>query len=306
MGELWGIRRMSYSSTPKVTVLPSTGAVGTSANRRLYFVLAGAAAAALLAGVAFKLWQTRQASFADTSQDPGQGLVIAEESGVADLETAATADFASPFVAASPSLALADPTLLQSTPPQTRIPTVAAGRPDPFAPLVTPSLTPNRQATAQRLPAPPPPIPTALPVASAPASLPALPTAQPLPTVPVVATQGLPALPPVTIPNLSVPMVPGGLPLLGGSNSTAMLPSPGALSVIDQVTVSGVVQIGQQVHAIVNEPGSSAGRRVAQGDAVAAGQVRVKAIDLSGPDPTVVLTYNGRDYYRTVGGSGSF
>jgi Tfp pilus assembly protein PilP len=84
-----------------------------------------------------------------------------------------------------------------------------------------------------------------------------------------------------------------------------MLPSPGPLSVIDQVTVSGVVQIGQQVHAIVSEPGSSAGRRVAQGDAVAAGQVRVKAIDLSGPDPTVVLTYNGRDYYRTVGGSGS-
>lgn len=305
MVELWGIRRMSYSSTPKVTVLSGTESTGTLSNRRLYFALAGAAAAALLAGGGFKLWQTHQASLGATAPGPGEDLVTAEDAGATVTDMPAAADFASPFVAASPSLSLADPALLQSTPAQTRIPTVATGRPDPFAPLVTSTVIPNRQSTAQRLPAPPPPAPTALPAASAPASLPALPTtAQPLPTVPVAVTQGLPALPPVTIPNLSVPSIPGDLPLVGGGNTTAMLPNPETLSVIDQVTVSGVVQIGQQVHAIVSEPGSRAGRRVAQGDAVAAGQVRVKAIDLSGPDPTVVLTYNGRDYYRSVG-SGS-
>lgn len=300
------MRRMSYSSTPKITVLSGTESNDSRSNRKLYLGVAGAVAVALLAGGGLKLWQTRQANLAEVSQTPGQVPLAADEGNILAPDAPATADFASPFVAASPSLILADPALLQSTSSQTRIPTVAAGRPDPFAPLVTPSATPNRQSSAQRLPAPPPPVPTALPVASATAALPALPTTtQPLPTMPVAATQGLPALPPVTIPNLSVPPIPGGLPLAGGSNTTAMLPAPSNLSLVDQVTVSGVVQIGQQVHAIVSEPGSSTGRRVAQGDAVASGQVRVKAIDLSGSDPMVVLTYNGRDYYRTVGGSGA-
>jgi type II secretory pathway component PulC len=87
--------------------------------------------------------------------------------------------------------------------------------------------------------------------------------------------------------------------------TTDLIPSPVALSsAVDQVVVSGVVQVGQQVHAIITEPGNPSGRRVSQGDTVAGGQVRIKAIDLSSPDPTVVLTYNGRDYYRTVGGAG--
>lgn len=74
---------------------------------------------------------------------------------------------------------------------------------------------------------------------------------------------------------------------------------------MEQVTISGVVQIGQQVHVIITEPSNPSGRRVSQGDTLAGGQVRIKAIDLSGVDPTVVLTYNGRDYFRTVSGTGS-
>jgi hypothetical protein len=73
--------------------------------------------------------------------------------------------------------------------------------------------------------------------------------------------------------------------------------------VVDQITVSGVVQIGSQVQAIITEPGNSGGRRVAPGDTVAGGRVRVKSIDVSGADPVVVLTYDGRDHYRTVGSS---
>lgn len=304
---------MSNSGIPKITVLFGSEGGSSHPNRRLYLALAGGVLAALVAGGSLKLWQHRSLglaaesdgrpgaeTLAHSSGDVAPGDVASEDLASEDLASGdvvslARATFASPFVTASSSLTLADPALLQSTSAQTRVPTIAAGRPDPFAPLVIP---PRPQPTLGVLSAPPPPpTPMAVPVAQ-PAP------AQSLPAVPVAATQSLPPLPTVTIPNLPVPPIPGGFPLAEGATGV-MAPSPALTSTVDQVTVSGVVQIGQQVHAIVIEPGSPSGRRVAQGDMVAGGQVRVKAIDLSSSDPTVVLTYNGRDYYRTVGPAAS-
>lgn len=287
---------MSYSGTPKITVLSSPGSSEGRSNRRLYMGLAGGVLAALLIGGGFKLWQHRQAS-------QSAGSATAEATNPDDTATIAategqSADFDTPFLAASPTADSAEPNLLQSTAAPNRMPTVAAGRPDPFAPLVTPLRSPSRPTPLPVTAPPPPPRPMttapAVPTVSAPA--------RPRPAMPVAATQSLPPLPTVSIPNLPVPPIPGGLPLAtASSDAPPNLSGTPTLSAIEQVAVNGVVQIGQQVHVIVTEPGNPSGQRVSQGDTVAGGQVRIKAIDLSSTDPTVVLTYNGQDYYRTVG-----
>ena len=72
-------------------------------------------------------------------------------------------------------------------------------------------------------------------------------------------------------------------------------------SLVDQVVVSGVVQLGSGVSVIVTEPGSTVSRRVSQGDLLAGGRIKVKSIDMAGQEPLVVLTYDGKDYTRSVG-----
>jgi hypothetical protein len=67
------------------------------------------------------------------------------------------------------------------------------------------------------------------------------------------------------------------------------------------VVVSGVVQVGSGISVIITEPGSTVSRRVAQGDMLAGGRIRLKSVDMSGQEPMVVLTYDGKDYTRTVG-----
>ncbi|MEB3290346.1 MAG: hypothetical protein VKI82_10550 [Leptolyngbya sp.] len=294
---------MSYFNpskrAPKITVLPGPGSVEPASNRRLYLAIVGGAVVALWVGGGFKLWQHRQSSQASLSSPEEETLALSESDSLEAMESGDSAvpgaDLAMPFVATSPSLTLAEPALLQSTSSQVRLPAIAAGRPDPFAPLVIPSSVPARPTPAL-LVAPPPPPGNATPVVAAPASPP--PVAIPSPA------QSLPPLPTVTIASLPVPTIPGGL-LPSPEGTMAMAPAVEIAleSVVDQVTISGVMQIGSQVHAIVIEPSSPSGRRVSQGDTVAGGQVRVKAIDLSGVDPTVVLTYNGRDYFRTVSGA---
>lgn len=294
---------MSYSGTPKITVLSGADGKASSPNRNLYFALGGGVLVALLVGGGLRLWQSQSSSSGSGAADSPSSDATAD--GALGSELAKTADFSEPFVAAAPSLTLAEPDLLQSTSAQTRVPAIAAGRPDPFAPLVTPARIPSRPVAGVIPTPPPPPMPLAAPTAApTPVARPS--TAQPRPTVSIAATQALPPLPTVTMPSLPVPPIPGGLPMAAETGATTdLIPSPVALSsAVDQVVVSGVVQVGQQVHAIITEPGNPSGRRVSQGDTVAGGQVRIKAIDLSSPDPTVVLTYNGRDYYRTVGGAG--
>jgi hypothetical protein len=266
---------MTYSGTPNAAVAASPAKHRPGANRKVYLLMAGGALAALIAGASFKLLQDDRTSLG-TESESTTGAEISEPSAAA---------FGSPFLQASPTLHLADPGLLRSTSPQARVETIAAGRVDPFAPLVMSSRVPAKPTSA--VPTPPPP---------------AVVAATPLPVVPVTATQSLPPLPqPSSLPSLPAPYVPGSALQDGQSVAVAPTASPVFQSLVEQVTVSGVVQVGNQVSAIVTEPGSHVGRRVSQGDVVAGGRIRIKTIDVSGPEPIVVLSYDGRDYPRSVG-----
>jgi hypothetical protein len=275
---------MTYSGTPKITVQPSNTQPPSASNRRIYLALAGGALVALVGGASFKLIQSN--SVDAVSQPEGDALVELENTSGSVAGDLSSATFESPFLSASPNFRLADPSLLQSTSSQARVDAIAAGRPDPFAPLVSPSRVAAR------------PQPVTVPEALPPVGVV---TAQPLPVVPVAATQSLPPMPQaLPLPILPTPILPGGFAQSEGDFAVAPTASPVFQSLVEQVTVSGVVQIGSQASAIVTEPGNSVGRRVSQGDTVAGGRIRVKSIDMSGSEPVVVLTYDGRDYLRTV------
>lgn len=251
-------------------------------NRKLYPAMAGGVLLALVGGATLKLLHTSQA------EPLGQESSSVEaKDEVADGSLTPLSPFESePFLQASPSFRLADPALLQSTSSNARVETVAAGRSDPFAPIVRPSLLPTRPSSS---------VAAVTPVTSVPAQVSPV---QNLPVVPVAATQALPALPVLPAPELSanLPQPPVGVAI-------APMNPPVLQSLIDQIVVTGVAQIGDTVNVIVREPGSTSSRHVQQGDLIAGGQVRVKSVDTSNAEPLVILTYNGRDYPRTVGSS---
>lgn len=261
------------------------------ANRKLYSAIAGCLLLAVAAGAAIKL-TAGGPSTAPVAEVNADGGAVAPEEGaqLSATEEAATPFQSKPFFTASTPLRLADPSLLRSTSPQARVEAVSTGRPDPFASVILPGPRVARPNPAAALLTPVPPA-----IAS-----------QGLPAVPVAATQSLPPLPqvavqPVALPNLPLPFLPGGVPSSPTDIAVAPTGSPAFQSLIDQIVVSGVVQVGSGVSVIVTEPGSTVSRRVSQGDMLAGGRIRVKSVDMSGQEPMVILTYDGRDYTRSVG-----
>lgn len=259
-------------------------------NRKLYSAIAGGLLLAVAAGAAIKL-TTAGPSTAPVADVNVDGTLAPEGEGALMPATgeAATPFQSQPFFTASTPLRLADPSLLRSTSSQARVEAVTAGRPDPFASVILPG---------PRLPRPDPAAAVLTPASPA--------VAQGLPALPVAATQGLPPLPevavqPVTLPNLPAPFLSGGVPPILTDIAVAPTGSPAFQSLVDQIVVSGVVQVGSGVSVIVTEPGSTVSRRVSQGDMLAGGRIRVKSVDMSGQEPMVILTYDGRDYTRTVG-----
>ena len=264
-------------------------------NRQLYPAIAGGLLVALVCGATLKMIHASRSSAADETTET---TTVTEAEVAEDPFQSST-----PFFKPSASPRLADPALLQSTPSQARVEAVTAGRPDPFAPIIRPSRplakpTIASVAPASGPPAPatatPPQAPVQAPLAQAPMQPPAQSTVS---TVPVAATQTLPSLP-------ALPPVP----IFDSANAEASLAvaptnSSTWASPVDQVVVSGVAQIGSTVSVIVYEPGSDTSRRVSAGETVANGQVRIKSVDLSDAEPIVVLTYDGQDYYRSVGSS---
>ncbi|MGF1567680.1 MAG: hypothetical protein ACFCVD_06370 [Nodosilinea sp.] len=250
-----------------------TAAAKSISNRQLYPAIAGSLILALAGGAALKLLHNHRVSseaFATTAE--------------VEADDAPEVFQSTPFFKPAPAIRLASPSLLRSTSSQARVESVAAGRPDPFAPVILPGSAPTR------------------PTAAAVTPVGAVTPGQPLPTVPVVATQSLPPLPQVVpLPNLPAPFVAGSVPQAPAQVAVAPSASPTFTSLVDQVVVSGVVQVGNGVSVIITEPGSTVSRRVAQGDWVAGGRIRVKSVDMSGQEPVVVLTYDGKDYFRTVG-----
>jgi hypothetical protein len=115
---------------------------------------------------------------------------------------------------------------------------------------------------------------------------------------------------------ISAAVAPGPLPLPAETTPTSTEPWVGAApqgddalnskstSALDQIAVTGVVQVGDQISVIIAEPGNPGGRRVAVGETLATG-VRLQRVDLSDAEPMVVLRHRGNDYYRSVGLGGN-
>ncbi|HSM80411.1 MAG TPA: hypothetical protein VLS96_01940 [Nodosilinea sp.] len=263
---------------------------------KLYGAIAAGLLLAVTGGAILKLTMTDPQESASRPAPQGEvagspdplngGEANGGEALVPATGEAATPFESQPFFQASLPLRLADPSLLRSTSPQARVDAVVAGRPDPFASVMLPGPRAPRPATTATVLTPVPPSPAS----------------QGLPTVPVSATQSLPPLPQaVALPTLPAPFLPGSAPPSPTAVAVAPTGSPAFQNLVDQVVVSGVVQLGSGVSVIITEPGSTVSRRVSQGDTLAGGRIRVKSVDMSGQEPLVVLTYDGRDYTRTVG-----
>lgn len=264
---------MSYSTPRAVEVdsparLPKT----TRSDQQMsYFVLGGAVLAALVVGSGLRLLQH--------SPTPDQGY-----QGIAD-QAATAPEFAHPFHAAAPTVRLASPGLLPSTPSRSRLQTIVAGRNDPFASVLTPGQV---GAVPRVLVAPMPPSLVVPP-------LPQPRTVTPVPADPDTLRSRLWTLPgrPNT-PRLTVPTV-------GTTPEENNAPNTQPPSALDQIGVTGVVQVGDQISVIITEPASPGGRRVTVGETLASGQVRLQRVELSAGEPLVVLRHRGNDYYRTIG-----
>jgi hypothetical protein len=182
------------------------------------------------------------------------------------------------------------PGLVQPTNATARLPQIASGRRDPFAAVVTsPVIVPTVANPAGR------PIPQVAPVPKVVASAPTRPApAQPAPA-PVVAMAPLPQLQPSSSSITTVPLPPP-------APFSAVAPVA-PVRVADTIEVTGVVQVGQKVSAIIKVPAESSSRYVSEGEYLAGG-ILVKRIELgTQEEPLVVLEQNGVEIVKTVGSS---
>jgi hypothetical protein len=69
----------------------------------------------------------------------------------------------------------------------------------------------------------------------------------------------------------------------------------------ESVLITGLVELGDRIQLIVQAPEETTSRYVDIGEYVANGQVLIKRIESSFPDPTVILEENGIEVSRTVG-----
>jgi hypothetical protein len=184
-------------------------------------------------------------------------------------------------VAASPP-ALPVPNLIPPTAPSDRLPTVTVGRNEPFGAIADAPIVRRRVSVAT---APSSPAPAAT-VAPTPAPSPQI-TTVPLPNQP------LPILP-------SVPGEAPGTTVAVNPSTVSVSPSALPTSLAHSIEVSGVIEAGGTVSAIVQVPGEPTSRYVNAGDYLAGGSVLVKRIDVAG-EPIVILEQDGIEVIRSVG-----
>lgn len=155
---------------------------------------------------------------------------------------------------------------------------------DPFAPLLPASSLRVETVT----------LPSTAPAASAKAPV-KTPVKPPVKS-PVKATSvaSLPA--PQVLPKTTAVRLPASDPL--------PLPLPlvqPTSNLADAIAITGVLQVGGQLSAIVQEP-NAAPRYVQPGAVLADGKVRLKRIVLDGKgEPTVILEENGREVIKSLG-----
>ncbi|MBW4419254.1 MAG: hypothetical protein KME13_08490 [Myxacorys californica WJT36-NPBG1] len=124
----------------------------------------------------------------------------------------------------------------------------------------------------------------------------------PLPKVQVKPTALSPqpvqaAILPVPAPITVLP----SLPAAASPTETFQAAPPTLTNLADTVAITGVLQVGGKLTAIVQEPDASA-RYVQSGDYLANGKVLLKRITMSkNGQPTVILQQNGQEVLKTVG-----
>ncbi|WP_353259832.1 hypothetical protein [Prochlorothrix hollandica] len=167
--------------------------------------------------------------------------------------------------------------LISATDPTARLQSTAAGRLDPFG-------RPNIPIKVT-FPDPPPPEPVA-PVVAVPGTpgtpgTPSTPSTPSTPGTPPVGSSPLPAPP-------TLPVNPPPLAVVNTSEARA-------------IEVTGVVQAGSLLQAIVRSPDELTSRSVKVGQRLANGAVLVKRIEIYGSEPVVVFEQSGVEVTRFVG-----
>lgn len=133
----------------------------------------------------------------------------------------------------------------------------------------------------------------------------------PLSVVPVVTIPPAPPSSPVAVvpssPSATAPNVPGrpGATASPSATPTPVPPPPPRTTEAKAVAVTGVVNVGSQVFAIVQAPNEPTSRYVQAGQSLSNGQVLVKRIDVNSAEPVVVLVQNGVEIVKTVGSPGA-
>jgi hypothetical protein len=174
----------------------------------------------------------------------------------------------------SPVMVPAVPGLVSQTNAKARANSVTVGRVDPFATVQSgPSVIPV-VAIAPTKPR--------LPVAAGPSRIPV--------TMPHSSRNPLP------LPNLSTAPVGTSVPPV----TLPLVPPPSPTAMAERINITGVVQIQNKWHVIVQESPTGTSRHVRAGDTLAGGQVLVKRV-IAGADPVVVLQQNGKELTRRVG-----
>lgn len=203
------------------------------------------------------------------------------------------------------------PGLLQQTNPRARIPAIAKGRPDPFAPLNSGPLIQTNVPTVK----------TALNVANPrsatntwnPPVMPPIALTPPLPIPRSASRQGSTALPnsaprSAGLPSASLPPNLAPIPTAENRYPVALPPivvpiaPPSKTALADAIQITGVVQVRGKWQVIVKEPDAASSRYVAVGDRLAGGRVLIKRIiNEKGIDPFIVLVQNGVEVTKPVG-----
>ncbi|NJL22451.1 MAG: hypothetical protein HC895_19210 [Leptolyngbyaceae cyanobacterium SM1_3_5] len=164
---------------------------------------------------------------------------------------------------------------------------VQRNRPDPFALIPT---TPTVEISPGAASRPVPQLPN-------------------LPNRSTPVNRGTTADRPATRPTRQAPANPGSLapiPDLVPNNPIAAAPLAPQPTLAQAVKVTGVVQIGNTLHAIVSAPNEPSSRYVRAGQRLSNGQVLVKRIEVNrGSEPIVVLEQNGVEVQTAVGEGGS-
>lgn len=166
--------------------------------------------------------------------------------------------------------------LIRSTNPEQRLRAIQRNRPDPFS-LVPTTPTIERPAELQPNSGSSNVLPQTVPVTPA----------QPATLAPI------PQLVPVRPPASRTPIAVAPQP---------QRPQP---ELARAVEVTGVVQIGGTVYAIVNAPNEPSSRYVQVGQRLAEGQVLVRRIDAAGDQPVVVLEQFGVEVVKAIGSANS-